>query len=255
MDLSNLTTFLLRHPRNTEITPEAAKTFLAALTQINSVSFWQKLGGARPRPLALEIALTNQQIKFCVTCDRELAPFIQTQIQSNYPLVIIEATPDPALSLNQPLDISSLRLGLGSYYPIATFDRFKDVDPLSSILAVLSKKASDKVAIIQFALASAGASWQAAGVSYGERGIKNPDGTFAPRADYSVIKEKISQPGFKVSIRIAVSDPAIKNEITGAFGVFARADGNYLHPVKPSFLPRKSLPKISTCAKFRIIRS
>ena len=91
--MQNLTTLLLKLPRNTEVTPEAAQTFLSALTQINSVSFFQRLTGTRPQPLALEIALINQQIRFQITCDTELVPFVSTQIQSNYPLVIIEKTP------------------------------------------------------------------------------------------------------------------------------------------------------------------
>ena len=51
--MSELTTLLLKIPRNIEITPEAAQTFLAALTQINSVSFFQKLSGVKPQALAL----------------------------------------------------------------------------------------------------------------------------------------------------------------------------------------------------------
>src|SRR4030066_1817263 len=88
--MNNLVSLVLKVPRNTENTPEAAQTFLAALTQINSVSFFQKLTGVYPQALALEIALINQQIKFQITCDETLAPFIETQIQSNYPLVIIK---------------------------------------------------------------------------------------------------------------------------------------------------------------------
>jgi hypothetical protein len=53
---SSLTTLFLKLPRNIEVTPEAAKTFLSALTQINSVSTLQKLFGTRPLPHALEIA-------------------------------------------------------------------------------------------------------------------------------------------------------------------------------------------------------
>ena len=93
--MTNLTTLLLRLPRNIEVTPEATQTFLAALTQINSVSFFQRLTGTKPQALALEIVLVNQQILFQITCDTEIVPFISTQIQSNYPLVIIEKAQDP----------------------------------------------------------------------------------------------------------------------------------------------------------------
>ena len=87
--MQNMTTLLLKLPRNTEVTPEAAQTFLSALTQINSVSSLKKLLGTKPQALALEIMLFNQQIRFQITCDNDLVPFVKTQIQSNYPLVLI----------------------------------------------------------------------------------------------------------------------------------------------------------------------
>ena len=91
----------------------------------DSISFFEKLTGVKPRPLSLEIALINQQIRFQVACDASLVPFVETQIQSNYPLVIIQKTPD--VLPPTPLEIVNLKLKQGSYYPLATFDKFKDV--------------------------------------------------------------------------------------------------------------------------------
>jgi hypothetical protein len=222
--MDNLTTLLLRLPRETEITPEAAQTFLAALSQINSVSFFQRLTGTKPQALALEIALTNQQIQFLVTCDNALVPFVTTQIQSNYPLTIIEKVNDPLEGKN--LFVTSLRLRQGSYYPLATFANFTDVDPMASILSVLTKSDPSKTVLIQLAIESTSSSWQASGASFAEKGTKNEDGSYSPRSDQSVIKEKISYPGFNVSVRLAADDKAVLKELVGAFGVFTRADGN-----------------------------
>ncbi|MEK7111713.1 MAG: DUF87 domain-containing protein [Patescibacteria group bacterium] len=222
--MQNLTTLLLKLPRNTEVTPEAAQTFLAALTQINSVSFLQRLTGTRPQALALEIALINQQIRFQITCDTDIVPFIQTQIQSNYPLVIIEKATD-SLS-GQNLSFTPLKLKQGSYYPIATYANFTDIDPLASILSVLSKSSPDQLAIVQYAIESTSSSWQASGANFAERGKKNEDGTYSPRTDQTIIKEKISYPGFKVSVRVASNTRETLKELISAFGVFARADGN-----------------------------
>jgi len=234
--MSELTILLLKLPRNTEVTPEAAQTFLAALTQVNSVSFFQRLLGTKPQALALEIALINQQIRFQITCDTDLIPFVETQIQSNYPLTIIEKVSDPLE--NQKLEVTKLRLSRGSYYPIASFDSFQDVDPLSSILSVLSKSNPDQIAIVQYALESTSRSWQARGASYAEKGVKNEDGTYTPRTDESVIKEKISYPGFKASVRLASNSKKILKELASSFGVFARADGNRFS-VKKSRIGKK----------------
>ncbi|OGM55980.1 hypothetical protein A3E46_00195 [Candidatus Woesebacteria bacterium RIFCSPHIGHO2_12_FULL_46_16] len=234
--MQNLTTLLLKLPRNTEVTPEAAQTFLSALTQINSISFFQRLTGVKPQSLALEIALINQQIRFQITCDTELVPFVTTQIQSNYPLVIVEKATDPIAGQN--LSVVSLKLRQGSYYPIATYPAFTDIDPLSSILSVLSKSSPDQIALIQYALTSTGSGWQGAGTSFAEKGKKNEDGSYSPRTDQTIIKEKISYPGFKVSVRVSANTKETLKELTSAFGVFTRADGNSFS-TKKSFFGKK----------------
>lgn len=223
--MNNLTTLLLKLPRNTEVTPEAAQTFLAALTQINSVSFLQKLTGTAPQPLALEIALVNQQIRFQITCDHALASFVETQIQSNYPLVLLEKAQDPLFNA-QKLSAVPLYLKKGSYYPLAVYTGFTDVDPLASILSVLSKASPDEIAIVQYALESSGSSWQGRGAAYAEKGTKNEDGSYSPRSDQNVIKEKISYPGFRASVRLAANTNKTLRELASAFGVFTRADAN-----------------------------
>jgi len=229
--MSELVTLLLKIPRNTEVTPEAAQTFLAALTQINSVTSLQKIFGQKTPSFALEIVLYNQQIKFQITCDSSLMDFIETQIQSNYPLAIVEKTTDPFES--ESFEVTRVYLKQGNYYPIASFQAFTDVDPLSSILSVLAKSTPEEVTIVQYALESTNQSWQVAGAGFAERGNKNLDGTYSPRADEKIIKEKITFPGFKVSIRIASNTKGTINDLISAYGVFSRSDGNSFYSRKP----------------------
>lgn len=235
--MSPLTTLLIKLPRNTEVTPEATKTFLSALTQINSVSFWDKLTGVCPQALSLEIALVNQQILFLITCSSDLVPFVSTQIQSNYPLSIIEKIDDPALIA--PLTVTTLKLKQGSFYPLATFDKFTDIDPMASVLSVLSKGDPDHIALIQICLECAGSSWQGHGASFAEKGTKNEDGSYSPRSDKTIINEKISYPGFKVSIRLASNTKETQKELVSAFGVFTRADGNSFSVKKAGLFSKK----------------
>jgi hypothetical protein len=236
--MQSMTTLLLKLPRDTEVTPEAAQTFLSALTQINSVSSLKKLLGTKPQALALEIVLFDQQIRFQITCDRDLVPFVKTQIQSNYPLVLIEQTQDPLI--NKKLEIKKLFLGKGSYYPIATFESFQDIDPLSSVLSVLSKGDPDEIGLVQFALEATSSSWQRKGALYAERGTKNEDGSYSPRTDANIINEKISYPGFKVTIRLAANTKQTLRELVSSFGVFTRADGNKFSSKKTSQLKKRS---------------
>jgi len=231
-----LTTLFLKVPRGNETTPEAAQTFLAALTQLNSLSRWDRLRGKRSQALALEIILVNEQIHFAVTCDIELAPFIEAQLQSNYPLVIVEKKEDPLTNIGS-LNAQTLKLTKGNYYPLMTYPSFQDIDPLSSVLTILSK-ASEETAIIQFALESLSGSWQTSIVKTLEYGIKNKDGTTSPLPDANVIREKINFPGFGVSIRLAAKDKQTLSALVSAFGVFARPDGNSLSNKKPGFLKK-----------------
>jgi hypothetical protein len=237
--MQNLTTLFLKLPRNVEVTPEAAKTFLSALTQINSVSTIQRLFGTRPQALALEIGVVNQQIRFMITCDSSLVPFIHAQLQSNYPLVVIEKITDPLAG--QTLFVKELKLAKGSYYPIGTYDKFTDVDPLSSVLSVLSKTEPTEIVLIQIALEATGSGWQSAGASYADRGVKNEDGTYQPRSDKTIITEKISYPGFKTSIRLIGNQNKPLTELNSAFGVFTRADGNHFSAKKAGIFGNKNL--------------
>ncbi|MEE8381124.1 MAG: type IV secretion system DNA-binding domain-containing protein [Thermodesulfobacteriota bacterium] len=236
--MENLTTLLLKLPRNTEVTPEAAQTFLSALTQINSVSSLKKLLGTKSQALALEILLFDQQIRFQITCDSDLVPFVKTQIQSNYPLVIIEKIQDPLV--DKGLEIKKLYLSKGSYYPTATFESFQDIDPLASVLSVLSKGDPDEIGLVQLALEATSSSWQRKGALYAEKGTKNEDGSYSPRSDANIINEKISYPGFKVTIRLAANTKETLKELTSSFGVFTRADGNKFSSKKTSQLKKKS---------------
>jgi len=222
--MSKLVTISLKLPRLQEVTPEAAKTFLSALTSISTVSPLQKLFGTKPQVLSLEIVTINQQIMFVITADEDIIQFIQTQLQSNYPLVIMQKIADPLEGL--AMAVKNLKLKNGSYYPIATYDKFADIDPMASVLSVLSKAESNEVSMIQIALEATGSSWQGKGASYADFGTKNEDGNYSPRSDKNIIVEKISYPGFRVSIRVASTTYKTLSELSSSFGVFARSDGN-----------------------------
>lgn len=222
--MSKLVTIALKLPRNTEVTPEASKTFLSTLTSIGGVSSLQKLFGTKAPKLSLEIVTVNQQILFLITAEESLIQFIQTQLQSNYPLVIMQKIDDPLKDLT--LEVKNLKLKNGSCYPIATYDKFTDIDPMGSVLSVLSKSENNEVSIIQIALESISSSWQGKGAYYADHGSKNEDGSYSPRSDKAIITEKISYPGFKVSVRVASTTNKTLNELVSSFGVYTRSEGN-----------------------------
>lgn len=240
---NQLTTLLIKIPRNSEITPEPAQTFLAALTQISSVGKLSKWMGEKSQILSLEIILSDQQIRFLITCSPELAPFVEAQLQSNYPLVIMEVIQDP-VSLMGPLHIKTLGLKKGHYHPILTYPSFQDVDPLSSVLSVLSKAKPGEQVVVQYSLEAIDGSWQSHGNKMIETGVvsvdKEGNKSRTSLPDEAVIKEKISYPGFNLSIRLAASNVHTLNALASAFGVYTRPDGNAIGAKKFPLLSRKN---------------
>lgn len=233
-----MTTLFIKVPRENEYTPEAAQTFLAALTQINSPSRWERLRGKAAPPLSLEIVMQNQQIRFLITCEPELAPFVEAQIQSNYPLAIVEKVEDPLINIEN-LSLQAVGLSKGNYYPITTYPAFQDLDPMSSVLTVLSKATADDFVMIQIALESISGSWQTRIQKTLENGIKDKEGNTSPLPDAAIIREKIIYPGFGVSMRIAAKSGHTITTIMSALGVYGRTDGNSLVHKKGSLFKRK----------------
>lgn len=229
--MSQLDSLLLKIPRGTEVTPEAAQTFLAALTQINSVSGLDRLFGKKPQVLALEIALFNQQIHFLITTDTEMSPFVKTQIQSNYPLVMVEKIEDPLQNMGA-LSAKRLRLARGNLYPINTYPAFVDIDPLSSVLSIFSNAQAGELAVVQICLEAISPSWQSSAQSKIERGIRDREGNRSPLPDEALIREKISFPGFGAAIGLAAKDKSTLSGLISAFGVYGRTGANALVPAK-----------------------
>jgi hypothetical protein len=246
--MSKTTSLLLKIPRNTQVTPEATKTFLSALLYINQINWFEKLIGKNQRPFALEIVLKDQKISFQIACDPSILTSIETQLKSNYPLITIEKTEDPLK--NVTFEIQRLMLRKGNFYPISTFDKFQDIDPISSILSVLSKGQKDEVTVIQIALETSDGSWQTRAESFVQAGVKNADGTFSARTDASVINEKIRYPGFRVCIRLISNTKNTLKELSNAFAVFNRSDGNSFYAKTPGFL---SIKKEKNAAKMRTV--
>jgi len=229
--MSEIITLSIKTPRDSSTTPEAAKTMLSALTKINGVGFWEKiLLGKKPKGLALEIASIGQEISFLISADKELIPFIESQIQSNYPTSTIQKISDPLK--NENLNIISLTLVRGNYYPLAVYKDFSEIDPLSSLLAVLTKMERGGVFVFQIALESVDEIWQSRARDFAERGTRRDDGTYTRRPDANIIFEKINYPGFRVSLRLISNSNTTQTEFLSALGVFNRPDGNSIKVFK-----------------------
>ena len=229
--------FILKVPRDSQLTPEATQTFVSALTQINPTPPLGKLLGQKQKALALEIVLKNQQITFQVVCEEEFENFAKTQILSNYPLCVIENATDPA-----PADLKNIlkvNLRYGNFYPIQTYSSFHEVDPLASFLSIMSKTTPQDIVIIQYALETVLSSWQAKGKAYAQKGTKNANGSYSARPDANIINEKINYPGFAISIRVVSNQNKTQKELASVYDIFSRPDGNGFKTSRPPILFEK----------------
>ena len=221
----------IKTSRTGEESPEAMVQFLSSLVNLrkrylNLVSF--------AIPVTLEIGVMEQTIHFYISVSSNLATFIESQLVSQYPksLIIKTRDPIPEILLNSPsLSLGQMKLTAGPLYPLRTYKDFKDVDPMSSLVSVLSKAKKEDKVWIQMLLIPIGNSWQ----KKGERTIiakhKDSQGIVHQNPYARVISEKIALNGFKTAIRIAISSDSRQRsmqflfEIANTFSSFNNPSG------------------------------
>lgn len=233
--MNKLSTLLVTIPRDTEVTPESAATFLSTFPQVLRTSFFEAVIKGIPKPrLALEVAVWEQKIRFLITCSRELVSFVTSQVQSTYPLAVIAPIDDPLAQMGNNFKVGELRLSAASFYPIKTWSDFRETDPINTYLSVLSKAEPGEVIWLQWALGTPPKGWQTAGqaaidrgrstgVNYTAAGVQDKRGSL-PEA--RGIQDKISQAGLAMTLRVMTNKPGRMGELSATFGVFGRPDGN-----------------------------
>ncbi|MEK7559237.1 MAG: DUF87 domain-containing protein [Patescibacteria group bacterium] len=226
--------------RSGEESPEAMVQFLSSL-----VSLRKRLLNFFPVavPVTLEVGVIDQLIHFYISCPATLQAFIESQLVSQYPKALIMKIKDPLpeiLKEDKHLSLAQMGTASGYLYPIRTYRDFKEVDPMSSLIAVLSKAKKEDRIWVQVLLIPIGNSWQ----RKGERSIaskpKDSAGVVHQNPYSKVIAEKIKLNGFKTAIRIAISSDSkersrqLQAEITNSFSSYNNPSGN-------SFILRRAL--------------
>ena len=219
--------------RTGEESPEAMVQFLSSLVSLkkrvlNLVSF--------AVPITLEIGVIDQTIHFYISVPHTLTTFIESQLVSQYPKALfIKTRGDPLseiLSSGNNLTFGQMRISSGYLYPLRTFRDFKDVDPMSSLVSVLSKAKKEDKIWLQVLLIPIGSGWQRTGERTINTKRKDSAGVVQQNPYAKVISEKIKLNGFKTAIRIAVSSEdrqrsnQLLYEIANSFSSFNNPSGN-----------------------------
>ena len=230
----------IKTSRTGEETPEAMVQFFSSLTNLKKrILYFYPLG----IPISFEIGVISQTIHFYISTPASLSAFIQSQLVSQYPKAILIKVKDPLeAEVNQGRvpDLGQMKLTSGFLYPIRTYKDFKDVDPMSSLLAVLSKAKVSDFAWIQVMLIPISRGWQAKGHKASTEKKKDSAGITVTNPYAKVIAEKVEHSGFKSAIRLlAISDSKENSrqfmfEMANSFSSFNNPSGN-------SFIFRRAL--------------
>ncbi|MDP3973257.1 MAG: type IV secretion system DNA-binding domain-containing protein [Candidatus Daviesbacteria bacterium] len=246
--MENKVVLQIQTPRTSEETPEAMSQFLSSLTNLKKIILVYFRRGI---PISLEIAAFDQTIRFFIVIPKEYQTFVESQLLSQYPKAIITQVKDYLPSCLAPISnirVARLRLRNDYIYPLKTYTEFKDVDPLSSLLGILSKLGNEEKVVIQFLLYPISNSWQNRGkgafeTKYDDLGkpIHSQYGSYGKKS----IMDKISQDGFKVGVRLLVnsSSKGLLSLIAASFGSFNNPEGNSLILSRTYFYQKDRLLK------------
>ncbi len=241
------TIFEVRLPKENEFGAEQMASLLANLGVHSKKSFLEKILRKKKTICSLEILLYNQQISFFVACPASSIHYIQSQILAQFPSAALRETKDyiPTLDPHNSQNIlAQLTLTRSYYYPLKTHQDFKDTDPLTSILAPLSKSdKNDDFFLYQIILSPAPPSWQNPISSLARNGILvDKEKNFRQaHPDKQVFEQKIKQPGLLTQINLLTNSPLLLQSETASFGIYTNPQGNMLKKVQPGSFSKKTL--------------
>ncbi|OGG03043.1 hypothetical protein A2W14_07270 [Candidatus Gottesmanbacteria bacterium RBG_16_37_8] len=227
----------IKSAKTGEETPEMMAQVFSSLFAGGHISYLKRLW-IKVRTLSFEIASYNQEIHLYTVVPESFQTFLESQIVSQYPKIIISKVPEYLgyISKSPSLAIGNLMLASYFYYPIKTYKEFKDLDPLSSIIGVMSKFTKDEKGIIQIVTEPPHFNWQRMVSSMLQKGMPDPTSRAPDKTRpfplSRLIEEKINHTGFRTYIRLMIgastNQQALNqlSNLAGAFGAFALGEGN-----------------------------
>ncbi|MBI4099468.1 hypothetical protein HY440_00520, partial [Candidatus Microgenomates bacterium] len=226
-------------PRDNEVKIDAMEQFFSSLyTLYRGKANWFDFEFLKIQDhVAFEIVALPGDIRFFVTAHNKNRELLEKQINGTYPGAVISEVEDQNIfSEDGQVAYASLKLKFANFFPIKVF-RDLAVDPLALLTSSVAKLAEHEAATIQFVVAPADSKWRSAGRKYVSKTKKNE--ADPEKAKFNVdaktleaIENKISKPGFNVSIRIVANAPdktqakQILDNIKSAFTQFS-SDQNF----------------------------
>ncbi|MBI2034103.1 MAG: DUF87 domain-containing protein [Candidatus Levybacteria bacterium] len=222
----------VRNPKDDETPIEAATQIFSSLLP-SHVPLWKR-PFVRPKTYAFELYLYQQTVYFYISTPVAAETFVKSLVTSSFPNSAIRQTQDPMQTI-----LKSPYLAVGEvvptvfYLPTKTYQDFKDIDPLSSVLGFLSKRQPYEVACVQILITPTTIAWHQKNMKVtktqvydeaSDRYIQNPQKILVMR--------KSSFQGGKALVRLLVGttvkgeESLLLPQLAGTFGSFSLGEGS-----------------------------
>ena len=237
-------------PMDNEIEIGAAEQMFSSFSGLRKGGFFDKLLG-KFSYITLEIIATSEIISFYVTCNEEIADFVEKQIHASYPVAEVIKKDKPDIFKNDAsVEFAQLGFSKKSYFPIKTFEDDDKVDPLSNITSVVSKLSSGEYASMQLIIYPASSKWSKKASSYvAPKKVKKDEAPKSTSGNTNFVNQKIEEKtqksAFVSTIRIVVVSESeersnlILNNMVSSFSQFSQSHANSFKKTKLNFITKK----------------
>lgn len=234
--------FQLAVPRENEYTPESAASIFSSLAHLKRPTWIQRwIHQQHGIRASLEVMVVGQKVHFFASVSNEIADYFVSQFSAAYPLAIISEQEDYLPDWDElNLEVARLVQTNTYYYPIKTYTEFKDIDPMSMLLGVMSKAQPNEVMLFQMVITGAGNRWYTQAQQSIE-GYTQKDGTVIQVPGKELIAGKIKENAFWTSLRLVSNDGGSLDAMASAFGPINRGDGNGLIMRRPMFHQKQAM--------------
>jgi len=234
MPAPKLQIYEIRLPQQNEYTIESALSFFTTLALSAKKTFSEKLLRQHALLASLEIVLQKGQIFFFLVCPTSNAEYLKSQLLAQFSTaLLIQPKTDYLESLTAPVFYTQMTASRGSSYPLKSAKDFKDVDPLTSVLAPLSRNSTaEDIFVYQILLSPTPSSWKNSIVSSVQKGVLVDAATakYSPHPDKAAFEQKIQYPGIVAQINLITNNQTLLSSVTSSFGIYSNPSGNYMAP-------------------------
>lgn len=229
----NFINLLVKLPKDNEIKIDAAEQMFSGLFSLRKSGFFHFL--KRQHLVSFEIVALKEKIGFYVSCSKDIQDLVEKQIHGAYPSADIKEV-DEINIFNEKgrVEFAALKLKEAAFYPIKTYQDLP-TDGLSLITSAMSKMQEGEGGVLQILLQPAGKRWKKRGRKYMQKEKKreaDPDQASYKHdpKEMEAISDKVSKPGFRVSVRMVVSsrnDHLAESHLSNMTGSFAQFTSAY----------------------------